>query len=232
MVQMAEGLFARRSVGLTGAAVMGALAAITTVAIPARIQLAFPILPFLLFDPAELFSVLAFLIFGPIPAIITATVHWLFLTATGTSTPLGPAVKFAAVLSTLFGLWLGGAVYQRLTVKRYRNPLLFGFMLGFAILSRVMILLVVNFFVFTYIGPVIFGIDYLGFSQTTLQTTLHMQFAGPWQVLMAMLFFTSIFNALHAIFSLAIPYVVMTPLSSKVPQLASGHPWISRLSRT
>ena len=232
MVRMAEALFARRSVGLTGAAVMGALAAITTVAIPARIQLAFPILPFLLFDPAEIFSVLAFLIFGPIPAIITAMVHWLFLTTTGTGAPLGPAVKFAAVLSTLFGLWLGSAVYQRLMLKQYRNTLVFCFMLGFAMLSRVVILLAVNFFVFTYIGPVIFGIDYLGFSQTTLQATLHMQFTGMWQVLMAMLFFTSVYNALHTIFSVAVPYVVMTPLASKVPQLASGNSWISRLSKT
>ena len=64
---MVESLFARRSVSLTGAAVMGALAALITVILPARIQPSFPILPFLKFDPAELFSVLAFLIFGPIP---------------------------------------------------------------------------------------------------------------------------------------------------------------------
>ena len=232
---MTEGLFAKRSVGLTGAAVMGALAALTTVIFPARIQPGFPLLPFLKFDPAELFSVLAFLIFGPIPAVITAIVHWLFLTATGVDTPLGPAVKFASVLSTLFGLWIGSAVYRRLGVGRYHNyhnSTVLGLMLSFAMLCRTLILLVVNFFVFTYIGPVVFGIDYLGFSQSYLQGTLHMQFAGPWQVLGIMLFFTSIFNALHAVFSVTVPFVVMTPLSSKVPQLASGHPWISRLSKT
>jgi len=229
---MTEGLFAKRSVGLTGAAVMGALAALTTVIFPARIQPGFPLLPFLKFDPAELFSVMAFLIFGPVPAVITAIVHWLFLTATGVDTPLGPAVKFASVLSTLFGLWVGSLVYRRLGIQRYQSSMVLGVMLAFAIACRTLILLVVNFFVFTYIGPVIFGIDYLGFSQTYLQGTLHMQFAGPWQVLTVMLFFTSVFNALHAIFSVAVPFVVMTPLSSKVPQLASGHPWISRLSKT
>ena len=231
-MQMTEGLFAKRSVGLTGAAVMGALAALSTVVFPARIQPGFPLLPFLKFDPAELFSILAFLIFGPVPAIITAIVHWLFLTATGVDTPLGPAVKFASVLSTLFGLWLGSLVYRHLVVRRYQSSLALGLMLGFAILSRVLILVVVNFFVFTYIGPIIFGINYLGFSQSYLQGTLHMQFAGPWQVLSAMLFFTSVFNALHAVFSVALPYVVMTPISSMVPQLASGHPWVSRLSKT
>jgi len=229
---MGEPLFARKSVSLTGSAVMGALAALTTVMVPARIQPPFPILPFLRFDPAELFSVLAFFIFGPIPAVITATVHWLFLTATGVNTPLGPAVKFVSVLSTLFGLWLGSLVYKKSGIKQYRNSVILFFMLGFAILTRVLILLVVNYFVFTYIGPVIFGIDYLGFSQATLQGTLHMQFAGPTQVLLAMLIFTSIFNGLHAIFSVAIPFVVMTPLSYKVPQLSSGHPWISRFTKS
>ena len=231
MVQMAEGLFARRSVALTGSAVMGALAALSTVILPSQIQPAFPLLPFLRFDPAELFSVLAFLIFGPIPAIVTATVHWIFLTATSNGEPLGAAAKFAAVLSTLFGLWLGSIAYQRLSIKNNRMSYALGLMLASATLTRVLILLVLNFFIFTYIGPVIFGINYLGFSQTVLQDTLHMQFAGPSQVLLAMLFFTSIFNALHALFSVALPYLIVTPLSSKVPQLASGHPWISRFSR-
>jgi len=231
VVQMGEPLFARRSVSFTGAAVMGALAALSTLMVPARIQPSFPILPFLKFDPAELFSVLAFLIFGPIPAVITATVHWLFLTATGVDTPLGPAVKFVSVLSTLFGLWLGSLVYRWSGIKQYRNSVVLLFMLTFAIVARVLILLAVNYFVFTYIGPVIFGIDYLGFSQMTLQDTLHMQFAGPPQVLTAMLLFTSAFNALHAVFSVAVPFVVMTPLSTKVPQLSSGHSWISRLSK-
>jgi len=232
VVRMAEPFFARRSVSLTGSAVMGCLAALTTVMVPATIQPSFPLLPFLKFDPAELFSVLAFLIFGPVPALITATVHWLFLTATGLDTPLGPAVKFVSVLSTLFGLWLGGLAYKRSGIKQYRNSTVLFFMLSFAIVSRVLILLVVNYFVFTYIGPVIFGINYLGFSQMTLQETLHMQFAGPSQVLTAMLVFTSIFNGLHAVFSVALPFIVMTPLSSLVPQLSSGHPWISRLNNS
>jgi riboflavin transporter len=218
-------------VSLTGAAVMGALAALITVILPARIQPSFPILPFLKFDPAELFSVLAFLIFGPVPALVTATVHWMFLTATGIDTPLGPAVKFAAVLSTLFGLWLGSITYRRLAMKHNRISFALGTMLAFAILTRVSTLLVINYFVFTYVGPVIFGIDYLGFSQQTLQGTLHMQFAGPWQILTAMLLFTSIYNALHAVFSIVVPYAVFTSLYSKVPQIASGHPWISNLSK-
>jgi riboflavin transporter FmnP len=228
---MAEGLFARRSVSLAGAAVFGSLAALSTVVVSPNIQPSFPILPFLKFDPAELFSVLAFFIFGPIAGIITATVHWIFLTAVFTTNPLGPAVKFASVLSTLFGLWLGSRVYQYFASGSRRMFVAFGVMLGFAVIARVALLLVVNYFVFTYIGPIIFGIDYLGFSQQTLQGTLGLKFAGPWQVLMAMLFYTSIFNGIHAIFSVAIPYVLFAPLPMKIPEIASGHPWITRFTK-
>lgn len=228
VVQLAEGLFARRSVSLTGAAVLGGFAAASTVVIPASMQPPFPLIPFLKFDPAELFSVLAFLIFGPIPALITATVHWIFLTATGTSGPLGPAVKFTSVLSMLGGLWVGSKLYMRLGAKYQSQAAAIGSMLGTATLFRVLILLPVNYFVFTYIGPVIFGIDYLGFSQRTLQITLHLSFAGPAQILTTMLVLTSIFNMMHVVFSVLVPYMFFKPLSLKIPEIASGHPWISR----
>jgi riboflavin transporter FmnP len=229
---LAEGLFARKSVSLTGAAVFGSLAALSTVMLPARIQPAFPILPFLRFDPAEAFSVLAFLIFGPISAIIAASVHWFFLTvtSTGSTGPLGPAVKFTSVLSTLLGLWLGSALYRRFP-GRHRNMIVaLGTMLFFAIAVRVGLLLVVNYFVFTYVGPVIFNIQYIEFSQTTLQATLGLKFVSPWAVVAAMLFYTSIFNGMHAVFSVIVPYFIFTPMSLKIPEIASGHPWISRFT--
>jgi len=225
-------LFARRSVSLTGAAVFGSLAALSTVIIPARIQPAFPIMPFLRFDPAEVFSVLAFLIFGPISAIIAATVHWIFLslTSTGSTGPLGPAVKFASVLSTLLGLWLGSIVYQRVIGSHRHMSAALSTMLSFAVATRIGLLLVVNYFVFTYIGPVIFNIQYIEFSQRTLQATLGLQFVSPSAVVMAMLLYTSIFNGLHAAFSVVVPYLIFTPLSLKIPEIASGHPWISRFT--
>lgn len=214
---------------MTGAAALGSFTALTTV-VTAGVQPSFPILPFLKFDPAEIFSVLAFLIFGPIPALITATVHWIFLTATASGSPLGPAVKCVAVMSTLLGLWLGCRLYSRLPGRYHRFSVALGSMLALSTVARVAMLLVVNYFVFTYIGPVIFGIPYLRFSQQTLQATLGLQFAGPWEVLMAMLFYTSIYNAVHAVFSVVVPYMLFTPLSLKVPEIASGHPWISKFT--
>ena len=227
VVRMERGLFSRRSVTLTGAAVFGALAAASTVAFPPSVQPPFPLLTFLKFDPAELFSVLAFMIFGPVPALVTATVHWLFLTVTGQDSPLGPAAKFASVLSTLLGMWLGSVTYRRLLGNHRRASLAFGSMLGFSVLSRVTVMLVVNYFIFTYLGPVIFGINYLGFSAQVLG----MQSSSMWQVLILMLALTSIFNALHVLFSVGLPFIFVNPLSLKIPEIASNHPWISRLTK-
>lgn len=207
---------------------MGSFTAVTTV-VSAGIQPVFPILPFLKFDPAEVFSVLAFLVFGPIPALITATVHWIFLTASA-GTPLGPAVKYAAVLSTLGGLWLGSRLYRGFSARYHHLALALCLMLAMATLTRVVVLLVVNYFVFTYVGPVIFGFQYLQFGQQTLQQTLGLQFASTWDVLMAMLLYTSIYNALQTLFSVVVPFMIFTPLSLKVPEIASGHPWISRFT--
>jgi hypothetical protein len=105
-----------------------------------------------------------------------------------------------------------------------------GTMLSFAIATRVGLLLVVNYFVFTYIGPVIFNIQYIEGGQRALQATLGLQFASPSAVVMAMLLFASIFNGLHATFSVAVPYLIFTPLSLKIPEIASKHPWISRFT--
>jgi hypothetical protein len=70
---------------------------------------------------------------------------------------------------------------------------------------------------FASIGPVVFGIDYLGFGQETLQTTLKLKFAGSGDILAAMLVYTSIF--------------IFTPLSVKIHEIASGNPWISKFTK-
>jgi riboflavin transporter FmnP len=229
--RMAEGLFARKSVGLAGAAVFSSLAALSTLVIPARIQPAFPPLPFLLFDPAEIFAVLAFLIFGPIPAFIVATVHWIFLTATGSGTPLGPVAKFTAVVATLIGLWIGSRIYGRLAFRYQSIWVAIACMFVFGMFVRIGITLVVNYYIFTFIGPVVFGIDYLGFGQATLQTTLKLKFVGSGDILVAMLLYTSIFNILQAFIAITIPYFIFTPLSVKIPEIASGNPWISKFAK-
>lgn len=231
MFRMAEGLFARKSVGLAGAAVFGSLAALLTIITPARIQPSFSPLPFLLFDPAEIFAVLAFLIFGPIPAFIVAIVHWVFLTVTGSGTPLGPFSKFTAVVAALIGLWIGSRVYGLLVPRCQTFWGAIVCLVVFGVFARIAITLFVNYDIFTFIGPVVFGVDYLGFGQKTLQSKLKLRFVGPEGILAAMLVYTSIFNIVQALLAISVPYFIFTPLSATIPEIASGNPWVSNFTK-
>src|SRR2546428_4095514 len=93
------------TISLAGAATFGALAYLVGVIVPAAIQPPFPILPYLKFDPAEIMDVSSLLIFGPIVGIVTATIHFLILTATSPDgNPFGPSLKYLGVLSTYGGI--------------------------------------------------------------------------------------------------------------------------------
>jgi len=46
-----------------------------------------------------------------------------------------------------------------------------------------------------------------------------------------MLLYTSIFNVLQTVFSIIIPYIIFMPLSVKIPEIASGNPWISKFMK-
>jgi len=63
------------TVVIAGAATFGALAALISLLAPPVIQPSFPILFYLKFDIAEIADVTAFLIFGPIAGLVTATVR-------------------------------------------------------------------------------------------------------------------------------------------------------------
>src|SRR2546428_7228396 len=89
------------TVVIAGAATFGALAALISLLAPPVIQPSFPILFYLKFDLAEIVDVTAFLIFGPIAGLVTATVHATILTAApGGAGPFGASLKFLSVLST------------------------------------------------------------------------------------------------------------------------------------
>src|SRR5256885_9863870 len=97
----------RPTVVIAGAATFGALAALIPLLAPPVIQPSFPILFYLKFDIAEIADVTAFLIFGPIAGLVTATVHATILTAApGGAGPFGASLKFLSVLSTYGGLIL------------------------------------------------------------------------------------------------------------------------------
>lgn len=115
------------TVTLAGAAVFAAPVAILVLA---KAEVAFPLIPYLQIDFSEIPIYIVFFLFGPLAALISSVVQWIFLNVTGSDAPPGPPIKFVAVVSTLGGLWLGSAVYGRIKEKMAHPSLAILMMFG------------------------------------------------------------------------------------------------------
>ena len=213
------------TVTLAGAAVFSALAALLTLS---RAAIPFPIIPYLQIDFAELPIYIAFFLFGPLAAIITELVHWLFLNVTGSDAPLGPAIKLVAVVSTLGGFWAGSVLYSRLAGGRGRPAVALSLMFGGGTLLRVFAMTIVNYVVLVYIGPVIFGLNYMEFARITLVQTTGWRFAGDAILLFWVLMFTALYNVINLL-AAAIPAgLVVSPLTNSFRHITSVETWLMR----
>jgi riboflavin transporter FmnP len=213
------------TVTLAGAAVFSALAALLTLS---RAAIPFPLIPYLQIDFAELPIYISFFLFGPVAAIITELVHWLFLNITGSDVPLGPAVKLFAVLSTLCGFWAGSSIYSRLAGGRERPAIALSLMFGGGMLLRVVAMTIVNYIILLYVGPVIFGLNYMAFARITLVQTTGWQFSGDAILLFWVLVFTALYNVINLL-AAAIPAgLVVSPLTNSFRHITSLETWLMR----
>jgi riboflavin transporter FmnP len=196
---------------MAGAAVFGALAAVMTVSI----QIPYPVpgLEFLRFDAAEIIDSLALLAFGPTVGFLTAIVHWIVLNFLPTAVPIyGPLLKLFAVMSMLLGMLAGSLTYSRM-VGGWGRRVGFGLITGSGLVSRVLIMTVVNYLFFIFV-----------FSPNSSPSF------GFWTVYLGGL---GAFNAIHAVISIALPMVVMGTLTRVAPNFAQRM-WLTgmKLSRT
>ncbi len=221
-----QGALRRKSTMLAGAAVFGSAAMVMSIAFPARVQPPFPWLPFLRFDPTEIPAFLAFLIFGPVAGVLTALVHYLLLLAQTTRGPLGPSLKFAAIVASMLGLWMGSALVDRAS-RHSRITTAFGSMFVFAAVSRLAFTTVLNLVVFTSLGP-LFGIDYIGTSQKAMALSLGLTLTSPYDVLVYALVLAGAYNLIQLVVSALPAFALITPLVVKLPELASGGTWLAR----
>ena len=214
------------TITLAGAAVFAALAAILTLA---RASVPFPLIPYLQIDFAELPIMISFFLFGPFAAVITELVHWLFLNETGSDAPIGPAIKLIAVLSTFLGFWLGSVIYSRLGFGTERRPA-FGLslMFGFGSLLRIAAMTVVNYFVLVYIGPVLFGVNYMAFAKSTLVATTGWQFNADAAVLFWVLAFTALYNLINLLVASIPAGLIVSPLTTSYKHVTSVETWLTR----
>jgi riboflavin transporter len=213
------------TVTLAGAAVFAALAAILALA---KAAIPFPLIPYLQIDFSEIPIYIAFFLFGPLAALISSVVQWIFLNVTGSDAPLGPAIKFFAVLSTLGGLWLGSAVYGRIKGKIANPSLAILMMFGSGIVWRVAAMTVVNYLVLLYIGPIFFGVDYIGFAKATLERSTGWQFGNEGEVLGYTLLFTAVYNIVNLLVAAIPAGLIASPIASSFKHITSFEAWLAR----
>ena len=214
------------TVTLAGGCVFAALAAVLTIA---KASVAYPAIPYLQIDFAEIPIMISFFLFGPLAAVLTAVIHWLFLNVTGSDAPLGPAIKISAVLSTLLGFWLGGVAYSRLGKGGPAVALSIMFAMG--TLLRVAVMTLANYVVLVYVGPLFFGVNYLAFARTVLQSTLHWEFGSDAAALVWVLLFTALYNLINLV-AAAIPAgLIIAPVARSFKHITSFDSWLFRSVR-
>ncbi|TMI23467.1 2-phospho-L-lactate guanylyltransferase [Candidatus Bathyarchaeota archaeon] len=195
--------FKSKTVLAAGAAVFGALAAATTW----LVQVPYPVpgFEFLRFDAAEVIDATAFLIFGPEVGFLAALVHWLTLNFLPTALPVyGPLLKFLAVTTMLLGMLVGYWAFTHLLTGRTGMNVGFTLMGVFGLTSRVLILTPVNYLVLVYV-----------FNAPNTAAVVNPYLIG-----------IGIFNAIHAVISMVVPFIVTGALFRASPEL-KAKAWIT-----
>jgi riboflavin transporter FmnP len=210
---------------LAGSATFGALASLITLAAPPALQPPFPILFYLKFDVSEVVDLSSFMIFGPTAGLLTALIHVTILGTVaggaGSGPFFGPSLKFLGVLSTYLGLLLASRIGKQ---SLLRTSLI---MTSLALITRVSVMTVANYFYIVYLAQTIFGIDYTGFAQFVLsQSGINLTGSG---LVLYILGLTAIYNAIHVVFSVVVSLLLVNTLMKRAPNLLQSRAWITRV---
>jgi riboflavin transporter FmnP len=226
---LAESSSQKTTVTLAGAGVFAALAALLTLA---KAEIPFPLIPYLRIDFAEIPILIALFLFGPVSATVSAVIQWLFLNVQGSDAPLGPLIKFVAVLSTISGLWVGSELYRQVKGRRIHAGIALSMMLSGGILLRILAMTIVNYVVLIYVAPVFFGADYLSFAKLTLEKSTGWQFASESAVLSYTLLFTALYNLVNLLAAVIPARLIVSPIVSSFKRMTSIEAWLTRNLRS
>ncbi|PUA31073.1 MAG: hypothetical protein B9J98_07910 [Candidatus Terraquivivens tikiterensis] len=191
-----------RSLMVAVAAMFGGLSSAVTML---RLSFPFPPLPYLKFDLAELPVIFSFLAFGPTLGLFTSLVYWAALTLMTVGEwlwPIGPFMKFLAVVSMLAGIWAGSR--GLVNSKRYGIGLL---MLRMGLLSasvRAAIMGVMNYVILVIVAP-----ESLAFVNSLLSATLGLRLGSEAELITLVIALTAAYNVAHAALSLVPPAVAV-----------------------
>lgn len=210
------------SVSLAGMAIFGALAVVLTT-ISQALGLNFPLVPYLQFDLGEIAILLAFFIFGPLPALVAAFIEFATLMAFGVNVAFfGPEFKLIAILSSLLGIWLGAMATRRAKSRSAVRAVGFGGGLGMVFRAAAMTL--PNYLLI--VSP-IFGITAAVYTVQAPFKAIGIAITSS-NVLVFILTMTAVFNALQLAFVVVVTYLVMRLPQMQTIRIAGKSPWIVR----
>ena len=188
----------RKAIIISTAAVSGALAVTLNLA-RGLTTFPFPVLTYLKIELAEIPIVTAYLISGPAASVAAALIYWLALNVFGEFVPLGPAMKLAAVASTLAGIHAA-----RKTLPNTRHRLAAD--LACAAALRTLTMTLINYLILTWLFP-----EWLGYAEQLLRVAGLAGAAPPLAIIMAL---TAAYNTIHAAISLGLAYTITKSISS------------------
>lgn len=202
---------------LAGSAVFSALAVVLAGASQA-LGLNFPLIPYLQFDVGEVAIILAFFIFGPVPALVSSFVEFGGLMVFGEQVPVGPLLKLFALVSTVAGMWAGAKLAGRgrdVTLRRLAG---WSAIVGAGL--RAMVMTVPNFYLIVYLYGLTAIEGFLRAPFSLLGITL-----TDSNALFMVLVFTAVFNVVQLAVVMGISsFVLRVPA---VPRIRIGGmtPW-------
>ncbi|MEM0084059.1 MAG: hypothetical protein QW743_00990 [Candidatus Methanomethylicia archaeon] len=199
-------LIENRTFRISISAAFAALSAILT-ALPLSIP--FPVIPYLKFDVAEIPVMIAFLTFGTFPGIVSSITLWIILNVFGSWVPIGPAMKFAAIISTIIGIWIASG-FKNAPIEYFTSKTRGILMLIGGATLRVMVMGIFNYIILWWLFP--FFID-IAVKSITLTTGINI--ATPLEKLFWIMAFTALFNILHTIISI-IPSLAIAKIIRKM----------------
>jgi riboflavin transporter FmnP len=202
---------------LSASAVFAALSAMLTF-VP---SLSFPLLPYLVFQVAEIPIMICAFLYGPIPGVVSSFAYWLILNFVGQFQPIGPFMAFLAVISMVAGAWLGASLIKKLGLNSSLNYVV-GLMLSFGVTIRIVLMSMLNYAILWILMP-----DFLKMAAGSLSATIGLKFQSNLDVLMVALVATAIFNLIQTLFSGISAYGIVRIVSYKRSFFRTKTSWIS-----
>lgn len=151
-----------------------------------RIPIPFPILPYLKFDITEIPIFIVLIFYGFKYSVISSVLYWIILLNIGDFTPIGPTMKFLAILSTLTGYTIGYKVSRSNIVGLVCSAIV-----------RVIVMSIMNYIVLVILMPG--GIDW---AASFISKILGLNLVSYYEKFLLVLTFTMIFNILHTIITI------------------------------